>query len=548
MSPRLLRWSMGTCSCFLKRLQIMVAAGALLPGAGEAQDRCPAAVRPVQVGSEWEQYLRVLQNIGVIRGEPWTIRAFTARQTRAMVPTDSTLPWPASAISTRCAGRLRVSRLPVELDATYNTTYPYGGNDGPVWAGRGLTVAGTAGLVGTLGPLTVILAPTAFAAQNSGFRMQANGLTGPMQFADWRFPARIDLPQRFGDGAYAEVSPGQSSAELDLRVMALGFSTANQYWGPATDHPILLGNNAAGFAHAYVQTATPLHLKWIGHVHGRVFYGSLGESPYSALADSSFVRLASGLVGVLQPVILPNVEIGFARFFQTLQRTLRFTTAELARPFGGLFNSAAPELAGDQLVSIFGRIQFPESGLEAYVEFGREDASQDMRDFLLMPDHDASYLLGLRKVWRRPSDIVAIRAEVLNTRVTHLALASSQDPWYVHSKVLQGFTHRGQVLGAPAAYGGGGSLLAIDRYDRRGRTTIRWDRVQLAERIDERAPDLPENDVAHVLGMNRLRFGVRADVEWGLAAVYEFNRHFASDVFNLQATARISAPSLRAAH
>ena len=510
-----------------------------------AQTPCSDIRAPIMVGTEWERYVRVLQIAGKVDFQPWTVRGFSSRQLRSLTPTDSTLPWHRSA-KALCLGSSSVMLLTADAGAIYNSTFPYGGNDGAVWVGKGVTVAASAAGHGKLGPLTVTLSPAAFLTQNASFPIEPTGLTGERQYANWRYPNSIDLPQRFGNDAYGAIEPGQSTAEIDLRYVALGGSTANQFWGPASEHPILLGSNAAGFPHLYAQTAMPVVVPWFGRLHGRVFYGSLSQTRHSALAGSPDVRMASGLVGVFQPAFLPGVEIGGGRFFQTLMPSWRLTGTELARPFGVLFNSAAPETAGDQLVSLFGRAVFPGSGFEAYVEFGREDASADMRDFLLMADHDASYLLGVTKAWLRPGTVYSLRAEVLNTRITHLALSSTQLPWYVHDKVRQGFTNAGQAIGSHAAFGGGGSILAAERYDTTGLWRVSWERLQLAEYAPQRAPEMLRNDVAHVLGVDRLRFGRRANIEIGARLVYEINRYFRYDALNVRGSVRITSGAARA--
>jgi len=140
--------------------------------------------------------------------------------------------------------------------------------------------------------------------------------------------------------------------------------------------------------------------------------------------------------------------------------------------------------------------------------------------------------------------LLSFRAEILNSRITHLALSSNQAPWYVHSTELQGHTNRGQALGSSAAYGGGSGLLALEGYDSRGRWRLSWERAQSGQpRVP--APDMFLGDVTHSFGASVLRFGRRADADLGIAAVYEINRHFTADAFNLHTTVTIRPPSLR---
>ena len=85
------------------------------------------------------------------------------------------------------------------------------------------------------------------------FPLLANGQSGDAAFGDGLYATVVDRPQRFGDGAYARVDAGQSQVRLDLLGAAVGFSNAHEWWGPAQRYPFLLGTNAAGFPHVFVE-------------------------------------------------------------------------------------------------------------------------------------------------------------------------------------------------------------------------------------------------------------------------------------------------------
>src|SRR6202521_5909207 len=109
-------------------------------------------------GSEFEDYLRVLQVAGLEPLHPWSIRGFSPRIITEFATADSAGPW---------ALRRNFTNRPVEsgsldLGATFNSAYPYGANDGPVWAGRGLTLIASGGIAGHLGPFSFALSPKAF--------------------------------------------------------------------------------------------------------------------------------------------------------------------------------------------------------------------------------------------------------------------------------------------------------------------------------------------------------------------------------------------------
>src|ERR1700674_2808245 len=171
-------------------------------------------------GSEYEDYLRVLQISGKVPLYPWSIRGFSRREIERMALADSTGPW-------KLRDRFSSSHFsagPLRLGATFNSAYPYGANDGPLWAGRGLTVAASGGVSGHFGPFSFAIDPMAFSAMNRPFELLPNGYAGPQAFNHGTFSGAVDLPQRFGDGAYSRFDPGNSYVRFDSRFIALGVS------------------------------------------------------------------------------------------------------------------------------------------------------------------------------------------------------------------------------------------------------------------------------------------------------------------------------------
>jgi hypothetical protein len=503
----------------------------------------------VFAGSELERYLRVLQLGGIARPYPWTVRAFGPADLDRILPADSAAhPWrDRYALGAEAAGVERFAWVAPRATTILNTSFPYGGNDGAVWAGRGLTTSVQAGFAARYGPLSLTLAPVAFIAGNTGFELAPNGEAGDFAYADWRARRRgIDLPQRFGDGAYARLDLGQSTLRLDIFGLATGISTANEYWGPAMEQPIVLGNNAPGFVHAFAGTATPWNIG-IGRAHARAVWGRLEQSPYSFAGAGYERRFMSGLVASFSPRGVSGLEIGGARFFHSPWPEDGIGADQLLKPFEGLLKDHLPETgvgpddrsdADNQLASLFARWVFPNSGFEIYGEYGKEDHNYDFRDFALNFDHDGGYLLGFQKLWKHAPDTwTTLRAEVLDLRVSHVEHARPQAPFYVHSMMQQGHTHRGQLLGAPAGYGGAASIVAVDRFHRGGRWTINWQREQRGDEGDywlNRSPEQPGIDVRHAIGVERVLFRSRWDMHAGSRVVYERNRAFrGGSAFNL---------------
>ena len=85
-------------------------------------------------------------------------------------------------------------------------------------------------------------------------------------------------------------------------------------------------------------------------------------------------------------------------------------------------------------------------------------------------------------------------------------------------------------------FGGAAAIVAVDWYDTRGRWTVSWSRLLRGDTGDTVAtvPQSPRGlDVLHTLGAERLFFHGRYDILTSVTAVYELNRDFRRDAFNL---------------
>ena len=183
-------------------------------------------------GSELETYIRLLQIDGKAAFYPWSIRGFSPKEIDRLLAQPSDHPWAGHYDLAPSSGeRFTFDLVRPTLTTSVNSAFPWGANDGPVWAGRGVTASVQVGFAARYGPVSLTVAPTAFRSQNADFDLQGNGHDGDLQFAHGRFPTRIDRPQRFGSGPYSRIDPSQSTLRIDHPVVAFGASTANQYWG-----------------------------------------------------------------------------------------------------------------------------------------------------------------------------------------------------------------------------------------------------------------------------------------------------------------------------
>jgi hypothetical protein len=549
---------------------------AVLPAAGGAQEETAAGGARTTVGgrsevfagSEVEGYLRYLQTLGVVAPQPWSIRAFSPGQLDRILPDSAAShPWRARYDLAAAPGRrprrgLALDYVRPAATVYYNSAFPYGSNDGPVWAGRGITTAVQSGVAARWGVASLVLAPTAFRAENGGFTLAP--AAGRSPYADLRFPFNVDRPRRFGSEAYARIDPGQSTLNVDAGPLALGASTANQTWGPGDRYPLIVGNNAAGFPHVFVGTSKPADL-WLVKLSTRLVWGRLDQSGQSPVVGSeSFVsiaqpgtrRFASGLVAAVQPRGVPGLEIGGARFFHSPWREGGPTSRDFGKPFEAFYKEDALDnpdnpidISSDfdnQLASAFFRWVLPRSGFELAGELYKEDHNYDVRDLVLEPDHNAGYAISARKAFRRSDgSVIGVRAEVVSLDVSPLGQRRQQGLNYVGGYLRQGHTQRGQLIGADLGVGStGGSTVGADWYTRGGQWSAWWSRTLRQENVGVSnrglapVPDVAGRrslDVAHALGLDARLFRGAVDVVAGTAAVLNFNREFRRDVFNLSA-------------
>lgn len=507
-------------------------------------------------GSELEDYLRALQIAGMAPLYPWSIRGFSRQEVDRLVSIDSVSPWKLRSRFTRN----NLSAGPLVLGTTFNSAYPYGANDGPLWAGRGLTVSATGSVTGYLGAISFAIAPMAFSAANRSFDLLPNGFTGPLAFNHGTYATLVDLPQRFGDKAYSRVDPGNSYVRIDTRFVTVGASTANEWIGPATEYPFLLGNNAAGFPHIFLGTGSPLNVG-IGRIHARAMWGRLGQSAYSPVTggehyitgiESGTVRLMAAAEGVFVPRGVPGLEIGIGRFFHVPYRMGDPTASFWKKPFRVFFlknEFAQGDTAGrdNQLASLFFRWVFPKSGFEVYGERGYEDQFYDFREFITNLDHDREYMLGFQKTLRRrAASFDILKAEVINYQTSTLLLTrAAEGAVYIHGTLSQGHTNLGQLLGAyPGVGAAAASTFSWTRYSPARRTTFSFRRILRDELGSYQATGVVNpkgSDVIVSLRAEQMRYGRFLDLGARVEAMDDLNRNFTRDVgnLNLQLTLRL---------
>ncbi|MBT6696023.1 MAG: hypothetical protein HOB12_10245 [Gemmatimonadales bacterium] len=494
---------------------------ALIVSPGDAEARTPQfdVGQGIEVNSERDRYLRVLQTLGLVRAYPWTVRGFSLAEERLLLPVEGVRhPWASAFGSPPVAdGGLRAGSVPFEGGVTYNSTYPYGSNDGALWAGRGLTAFARGGVYARWKGVDFRFAPELFWAQNAGFDLAGNRGDGPDAYRDPRYPGQIDLPQRFGDRPYRRATPGSSRLSVELPWTTVGISSEARIWGPSLAYPLLLGDEAGGFPHVFLRSARPLG-PGVLRVHGQLMVGYLGQSDWSPVQDSGArSRFMTGAVITLQSDVLPGFEIGVERFVQGPWEGGLHAVSNVGKPFTkGVSTGTDDGNIGNenQMAGGFVRWVVVGTGIEVFAEAVREDYGRDIRHFLVEPDDLLVRSVGFRRAWTSLSgSIRAIRGEFVSAQLHHserddrvAVLGLNPIARYRHAGVRQGHTLNGQLLAAPAAFGGSGWTLAVEDFRPSGRTTVEVTREVRLNWLSGLSRD------SEVAARNSVRYGVSLDI------------------------------------
>ncbi|QJD97548.1 capsule assembly Wzi family protein [Mucilaginibacter robiniae] len=373
-------------------------------------------------------------------------------------------------------GKFSIMLLPLQLQTQINSDHPYGWNDGAMIPARGLQTMGSAGFFAKYGILTVQFRPEIVLAANSDFDAFNTNHYEVIAARYYDIYNNIDLPVRFGLNPYARVYWGQSSIRLNYKSLSFGLSTENLWWGPGLRNSLLMSNSAPGFKHLTLNTTKPIQTP-IGSFEGQFIAGRLENSGYDPLAPGRTFfgnplyvpkptdwRYLSGLVITWQPKWVPGLFFGLTRSAQTYSKDLSGLSSYL--PFFAPYRKVSAEdpiNKRDERSSIFTRWVWKQEQAEVYFEYGTNNNTNTLRNTFLNPQDARAYIFGLRKILpfnRSRNENIMISVEATQMAETSVDKIVAGNEWYVNSYVRQGYTNRGESLGA--GIGPGANLQTLD--------------------------------------------------------------------------------------
>jgi hypothetical protein len=478
---------------------------------------------------------------------------------RASLASGQLLPTPASATGSMTADRARLQQIsardsvpPVADGLTaralnplvrivHNSRIPYSGNDGPLWAGRGLSTSTTGGIAFAYRreavALDVVIAPTLLYVSNRPFTILAGREPGRSPFSSpWHIGrSSADIPLRFGDLPLRQLSTGESSVTATIGSVAFGATSASEWWGPAIRNTLLLSNNAAGIPRGFVRSARPLRSRF-GILDARGFAGILTESRFFDTLSTNQFRSVSGVLVTYTPPFDTTLTVGLSRLVnvpvtgrgpeRALPHALDVLTVwERVGVPGDTSSDGRPLQRADQLFGLSFRWVFPESGFETFGEWARMENPRSLHEWLVAPQHTQGYTLGLQWVGKPSWREGRARLQTEMTYVEQTRVFDDRPPpdFYTGRATTHGWTNEGQVLGAAIGPGSSAQFFALDWIAPRwqfgafaGRT--RWENDALYR---QPAPKPTQHDVTVYSGV---RGGVRLPWVYDVAGELTFGR------------------------
>jgi hypothetical protein len=373
---------------------------------------------------------------------------------------------------------VRVAAVLPEILATSQQSFPLPANDGPLWAGKGLSYSITGGLAlcGAHAKWGAIIAPTYWYAENAPFELPDNPQFVPpirQDYSPWAspyhyIPRSLDSPRRFGDNVLKRVDPGAIALWFRTPRFEAGFTTESEWWGPGLHNALLLSSQAAGAPRAYVRTSAPI--KAAGELDLRYFIGGVSFSPFFFAVPEDSTRSLSGVSAVWRPNFERGLTLGVARivaaprFGNNWFKHLLDPVVPVGTPNALPYSDKTQYPGRDQLFSLFADWRLPDDGSEIWFEWGRAEIPNGLRDFIESPNHTQALTLGLQHVrplrWNGWS--ARVGAEYTQTNQSSTFRERPTGSWYTSRAVQGGFTQKGQVLGAVVGPGSVTQRVGLD--------------------------------------------------------------------------------------
>jgi len=410
-----------------------------------------------------------------------TIRPFMGRKASDSLSKDSVFNLFAPKKLEQDFMRDELYAIPLRVESQFNSKRPFGWNNGSMIQARGAQLRFSTGLLYKSDAFEAAFVPEFILADNAPYRITPN----------------------FGDtmrNNYHKLLYGNSYARFNMGPITLGFSNENVWWGPGQFGALILSNNAPGFGHLHLSTRRPIRNPVMGIEFQFIAAGFDQDS--SLNSEINFLRAApftrqwrymNGFAIVLQPKPIPGLYLGLTRAMQFYRWQLSQMPDEISflqkylPAVTAFFGPLNPQTVDnnfndgrDQQASVFLRFVMPKDHFEVYFEYGYNDYKDNLRDLTIDPQHSAAYLAGIKKMIPLPkkNNYIGVSLEAIQLAQSPDFITRNADNWYIHGRMIQGFTHMNQILGVGSGLGNNIQTLQLEKVMEGNRVGVRLQRIQ----------------------------------------------------------------------
>lgn len=388
---------------------------------------------------------------------------------------------------------------------SFNTAAPYGQNDGALWQGRGYNTSLTGGARLEGYGFEITLKPMLTFSQNLEFEfikpnydnIDSNGnptlyFNKAGLYGYYGVPS-IDAPQRFGDKPIFIFDWNDTDIRYTINNFTIGFGFQTPWLGPAIINPIIHSNNAASYPKLdFGLRKTKLYIPktdiYLGDLEFRIWWGMLSESDFFDNNEENNNNLISGFTF--------SWKVPFTNLSLNLNRTMlsKFNNLSTYKLFHILlpFDTSCGTDESDQRFSISADWLFEQVGLELFFEWGRNDFSPSLDYIIRYPFHTQGWSAGIKKTSNLSNSLKGIfylEFTNLECSMDYDRLISWYSTFYAHHIITQGYTNKGQWLGASMT-GGNSQTVGYTLYNKKWKLDFSFQRrnpdLDFTKYIDKR--------------------------------------------------------------
>ena len=359
-----------------------------------------------------------------------------------------------------------------------NNNLPQGFNDGNLYPAQGSQERVSVGANIRWGALDINLQPEWVTLENKLQKVDKGNQSDGNWWTRYYFLTanNIDHYRQFGKESFNRLFLGQTRVGLTYPSLSVGVSNENIWWGPGRRNSLMFTNNAAGFAHAYLQTNKPIKTP-IGNFEVNAIIGRLDSAEFVNPDDSIMRTIWAGAIYPKnkqprimqavevswQPKWIPNMYIGYAYSVQRYYEDSNVFAQQLA-----VFSKNRVKTG---LGVLMARFIMPKDHAEFYAELGTPNQMAYPWKFF----NDSSktvFVVGAKKLFPNQNrksymevGIELTQLEMMNVQKIFVPNdpfgAPQYNSFYTSPIIRQGHTQQGQLLGASIGPGSNSQTISI---------------------------------------------------------------------------------------